>query len=222
MNRCRFQTNATRSAAIRCISRRENLLVIGSLSLALCNTTSQSKAENNGPTELGPIDDTLGSCAGLASCVSSYDDRPDYFIEPWELTDSPEVARNRLMGAIRQLGASKVEERAGGISGSIYIRASFGSDEVEFLLVSDGDRRIELRSSSNREGFIWEAGRHEALLEDIRSLVGYPKLEVLRNRQRRFIFIESPWDTFGPAPPIGSMDSMVGKKMRDLDWEDGM
>ena len=151
--------------------------------------------------------------------MSSYDDRPSFFAAPWELSDAdPDVARRRLIEALRKLGASMVEE-ANGSGGNRYIRASFGSQQdVELLLVSDGDRRVEVRAVSSGEGFFWEAGQNESLLEDIRALVGYPKLDVLRNRVRRFIFIESPWDDFGPSAPLGLTESMIGKKLRD--WED--
>ena len=39
-------------------------------------------------TCLGPVDGTLGSCAGLQACVSSFDDRPDHFLNPWEIDDN--------------------------------------------------------------------------------------------------------------------------------------
>lgn len=32
---------------------------------------------------IGVVDGTLGSCAGVGPCMSSYDDRPGHFIAPW-------------------------------------------------------------------------------------------------------------------------------------------
>lgn len=200
-----------------CSSHTRRAFLIGVFAGSLIEPANASAAEvMDEATSLGVIDDTLGSCAGLHSCVSSYDDRPGFFASPWELSDQPEVAQRRLIEAVKKLGAAIIEEGKG--SGNTrYLRASLGSQDVEFLLVSDGDRRIEVRAVSSREGF-WDFGQNESLLEDIRALVGYPKLDVLRNRVRRLIFIESPWDTYGPAPPLGLTESLIGKKL--IDWED--
>lgn len=41
-----------------------------------------------------------------------------------------------------------------------------------------------------------------------RTLHTAPKLltqvPILRNRRRALLFVESPWDSFGPVPPMGS------------------
>jgi uncharacterized protein (DUF1499 family) len=204
-----FSTSCSR----RCLL---NLISAGSL-LGLLSKPPAHAA--NEATSLGLIDDTLGSCAGLRSCVSSYDDRPSFFASPWELEDQPGVAVKKLTDALRKLCATEfVEENGSG--NTKYVRARVGSRFVEFLLISDGDFRVEVRAVSSEEGLFGDLGENERLLEDIRSLVGYPKIEVLRNRTRRLIFIESPWDSYGPPPPLGLTESMMGKKL--IDWEEDL
>jgi hypothetical protein len=38
---------------------------------------------------IGPVDGTLGTCDGLPNCLSTFDDRPDHFLTPWEYTGDP-------------------------------------------------------------------------------------------------------------------------------------
>jgi hypothetical protein len=66
------------------------------IALALVQTLEQQRAASaaevsagNCPTCIGPVDGTLGSCAGLDSCLSSFDDRPAHFVNPWEFEDDP-------------------------------------------------------------------------------------------------------------------------------------
>lgn len=44
--------------------------------------------QGTGPTDIGQVDGTLGSCAGLRECLSSFDDRPLHFANPWEYEGS--------------------------------------------------------------------------------------------------------------------------------------
>lgn len=39
------------------------------------------------------------------------------------------------------------------------------------------------------------------VLEDLRMQLGWEVVPILRNRQRLFLFGESPFDSFGPVPP---------------------
>eukprot|EP00955_Chlamydomonas_euryale_P042174 352225-Chlamydomonas_euryale.AAC.5 len=82
------------------------------------------------------------------------------------------------------------------------LAALAATDDVEFLLPDDNDVRVEIRSASRRPG-VPDGGRQERRLELIRSLLGWELLPVIRNRQRLFKIIESPWDSFGPTPPAG-------------------
>lgn len=37
------------------------------------------------------------------------------------------------------------------------------------------------------------------------------QVPILRNRQRLFLFGESPWDSFGPEPPPGAIEDMYSQ-----------
>lgn len=52
---------------------------------------------------LGPVDGTLGSCAGLDPCSSSYDDRPPYFVAPWQYDGSTAAALQALVDTLEVL-----------------------------------------------------------------------------------------------------------------------
>ena len=43
-------------------------------------------------------------------------------------------------------------------------------------------------------------------LNATRRRLGWGEVPVLRNRSRRFLFVESGFDDFGPVPPPGGMD----------------
>ena len=54
----------------------------------------------NCATCIGPIDGTLGSCAGLQECLSSFDDRPEHFINPWEFDEPADLVRRHCATVI--------------------------------------------------------------------------------------------------------------------------
>lgn len=55
-----------------------------SCSVQLLNGALGANAAETGDcaTCLGAVDGTLGSCAGIDGCISSFDDR--HFVNPWE------------------------------------------------------------------------------------------------------------------------------------------
>ncbi len=84
------------------------------------------------------------SCAGVRSCLSSFDDRPGHFVAPWTYdTITTSDAVQLVVKAVQALGGDlrKVE---GGESYS-YVYATWtswqGTDDVEFLL-PDGDSTV--------------------------------------------------------------------------------
>eukprot|EP00850_Spirogloea_muscicola_P016200 SM000130S27087 [mRNA] locus=s130:55602:56304:- [translate_table: standard] len=95
-----------------------------------------------------------------------------------------------------------------------YVYATFGDDgggsaavdDVEFLFSDpSADATVNLRASSRGPGRS-DGGRNARRLEELRAALGWEQVPVLRNRTRRLFFIESPWDTFGPEPPLGGVD----------------
>ena len=182
--------------------------------------------------DAGVVDGTLGSCAGFraSECRSAYDDRPPYFIAPWEFEPSlgAEEATRRLRRAIVATGGDVVEDVVavasdGGDGGGgsaaeyQYLRAVFPGDvAIEFLLPKEGDAVCETR------GVVVARGSMASLVARVRSpvderlnatrrVLGWDEVPVLRNRRRRFLpFVESRFDDFGPPPPPGGADYYGG------------
>jgi hypothetical protein len=40
----------------------------------------------------------------------------------------------------------------------------------------------------------------------VRLALSWEPVPILRNRRRALLFVESPWDDFGPVPPQGGVD----------------
>eukprot|EP01025_Chloroclados_australasicus_P014723 TRINITY_DN16944_c0_g1_i2.p2 TRINITY_DN16944_c0_g1~~TRINITY_DN16944_c0_g1_i2.p2 ORF type:complete len:282 (+),score=23.05 TRINITY_DN16944_c0_g1_i2:616-1461(+) len=164
--------------------------------------------EGDCPTCVGGFGDTLGSCAGIKNCLSTYDDRPGFFVAPWEYDCSQTQAIKNLNSVVLDFGGQILKER------NNYIYATFSgfggqTEDVEFLF-PDEDNTLSVRSAS-RSKFLSDFGRNEQRLEDIRIRLGWEIVPVLRNRQRLLGVVESPFDTFGPEPPLGT-DQIIGDK----------
>eukprot|EP01026_Neomeris_dumetosa_P001356 TRINITY_DN10336_c0_g1_i1.p2 TRINITY_DN10336_c0_g1~~TRINITY_DN10336_c0_g1_i1.p2 ORF type:complete len:261 (-),score=30.00 TRINITY_DN10336_c0_g1_i1:160-942(-) len=159
----------------------------------------QSPVSGDCPTCVGGFSDTLGSCAGLKNCISTYDDRPGYFIAPWEYDGSQQEAMLKLKTLLDEQGATILQER----NNYVYVVfESFGGliDDVEFLFPQE-DNTLSVRSASRVQG-VSDFGRNERRLERIRIQLGWENVPVLRNRQRLLGVVESPFDSFGPEPPF--------------------
>ncbi|EFJ49409.1 hypothetical protein VOLCADRAFT_117200 [Volvox carteri f. nagariensis] len=142
------------------------------------------------------------SCAGLRSCVSSFDDRPGHFVAPWTYDSvSRADAVQMLAQAIQGLGGD-VQKVENAVSYG-YVYATWttwpGTDDVEFFL-PDGDTTVLVRSAARQQG-VPDWGRNERRLEQVRLELGWEPVPILRNRRRALFFVESPWDSFGPVPP---------------------
>eukprot|EP01023_Acetabularia_acetabulum_P044538 TRINITY_DN4475_c0_g1_i1.p1 TRINITY_DN4475_c0_g1~~TRINITY_DN4475_c0_g1_i1.p1 ORF type:complete len:255 (-),score=21.56 TRINITY_DN4475_c0_g1_i1:145-909(-) len=158
-------------------------------------------ARGDCPTCIGGFGNTLGSCAGQKNCLSTYDDRPGFFISPWEYDCSQTQALEKLISALITFDAIIIEQSDN------YIYATFRAfggqiDDVEFLFPSE-DNTLSIRSAS-RAQIISDFGRNYSRLEQIRIYLGFQIVPVLRNRQRLLGVVESPFDTFGPEPPLGT------------------
>ncbi|CAK9194348.1 unnamed protein product [Sphagnum troendelagicum] len=151
-------------------------------------------------TCIGVVDDTLGSCNATRNCVSSFDDRAMFFVAPWEFPGKLEVAMEKLNSVLTQSGASITEQS------ERYIHAVFTTengerDDVEFLFSAPSvDATVNIRAASRTINY-QDGGRNRNRLEQLRMSLTWQQVPILRNRQRRLFFIESPWDTFGPEPP---------------------
>ena len=139
-----------------------------------------------------PPDGLFPDCAPNG-CVSSQDDRPAAWDNPWEYDGDAASAQSRLVAALTSAKfGGRVLERA-----ERYVRADFdgGADVAEFYFTPNDDT-VQFRAE-RRDGA--DFGANRGRLEKLRIACGWEKLPVLRNRRRTFIVGESPFDSFGPA-----------------------
>lgn len=186
---------STRAGATRRVSLLSLVGAPGLLEQLLVETVPEV---GNCPTCLGPVDSTLGSCSGLPTCLSTYDDRPAHFVGPWEYSGSKDQALGRLLRVIQQVGG-QMETQEGDYLHATF-RGPWGTDDVEFLFAGVEDTTVALRAVPRMRA-VPDFGRNATRLEDIRQLLGWDQVPILRNRQRKLFFVESPWDSFGPVPP---------------------
>ncbi len=175
---------------------RSTFLTSLSTSLTSIVLPSQTPCDpqNSTPYCIGVIDGLLADCP-TNKCVSTQDDRPAVFANPWTWDyHLPDDTGAPILDRLR----SAIELRAD-YSVTLdydppYARFSFGDGtEVEFYKTPSDDT---MQFRSNGPG---GNGRQRRRLEEIRIAMGMENLPVLRNRKRRLLFVESPLDDFGPA-----------------------
>ena len=120
-----------------------------------------------------------------------------------------------LMQAGKMEALSSAIERFGGAiieKDSLYLRAEFiirggKTDVFEFLFEGD-DNIVELRGLAL--GGLFPQSRLRSQFEQLRAVLRWEEVYILRNRKRFFGVIESPLDTFGDEAPIGvSIDRLM-------------
>jgi hypothetical protein len=157
----------------------------------------------------------MASVRSGAGCVSSQDDTPGNFAEPWDYSETVDVLdwrpqMDRLVTAIQLVSASRGEQFGVQLREGRYLRGIFAdsvSQETsvgEFYFTPD-DTTVQFRiASASSRGvasalFAPSSLRNIDRAENIRKAMGYLKLPVLRNRRRTLFFGESDLDTFGPG-----------------------
>lgn len=155
----------------------------------------------------GVVDGVLRSCVPTSlACVSSQDDTPASFVEPWEY-DSAErasIVLERVVAAIvAEGGVIKVDE-------SPYLLARFGEDELE-LYFTVGDATIQLRADGAKHPRV-DFGRNRRRVERIRRAAGLEKLVVLRGRSSVIPLLETPFDSFAPSLP--DTDAVIAQQRK--------
>mmetsp|Transcript_26246 Transcript_26246/g.47950 ORF Transcript_26246/g.47950 Transcript_26246/m.47950 type:complete len:314 (-) Transcript_26246:74-1015(-) len=138
---------------------------------------------------------------GQVACVSSQDDRPEFFEPPWLHTerDFP-MAMTSLREQVKRAGGVEVKVSEDGR----YLRAEFivdtlfgrDADDVEWYFTPD-DTAVQFRGE--RRSGQRDFGYNRDRIEKIRIALGWEILPVVRNRQRILGFLESPFDNFGPS-----------------------
>ena len=145
-----------------------------------------------------PADGLFADCS--SACVSSQDDRPAVWDNPWVAEETtPAKAMARLRGVVeKKLGGRVVEEDERYLRAEFVSRGPLGDsvDDAEFYY-SPNDVLVQFRAARRGDGP--DFGANRARLEKARIALGWEKVEVLRNRRRALVVVESPLDSFGPA-----------------------
>jgi hypothetical protein len=149
-----------------------------------------------------------------AGCVSSQDDTPGVFAEPWDYSESP--INNSLDYANQMRLLRPTVEKVCGKRGDQcqvvlqddrYLRMSIvdtktGEQSIAEFYFTPNDTTVQFRigslqASNNllRASSLRNIERSELIRKELR----FEKIPVLRNRKRSLIFFESHMDTFGPG-----------------------
>ena len=180
-------------------------------SIASLVTYKVANAAVLAPSRMGIDKDGSFSLCPPSSCVSSQDDRPAFFVPPWEYDGIFENTKGKLVRFVSLLPNCKILSDDGR-----YIRFIIDKDngdkvdDLEFFFPLN-DSIIQYRSL-RRGNVITDFGENRERIETIRKALKLDNIAVLRNRRRMFIFGESPFDTFGPPTSIfeDGVDSISG------------
>ena len=146
----------------------------------------------------------------FAGCVSSQDDRPSFFMAPWEYDGKFENIKGKLVRYVKQLSNTKLV-----FESDRYLRFEIDdennrfTDDLEFFF-PENDDIIQYRSC--RRGNGGDLGENKVRIEKIRKALQLDNIAILRNRRRLFLFGESPFDSFGPPTTMfeSSIDNLSG------------
>lgn len=154
-------------------------------------------------SELWPKDGLFVDCPASDICVSSQDDRPQCWDNPWIFEGSVEDSYL----ALRRLVEKKLGGKIVADDGERYLKAEFVEkgplgasvrDVAEWFFAPD-DSLVQFRSARSEDGLSTDFGQNRRRMEKARIALGWEKVPVLRNRRRALIVAESPFDSFGPA-----------------------
>lgn len=147
---------------------------------------------------LGVGDGLLDNCQpARISCVSSQDDTPTSFLEPWEYEEELPSLQERLVAAIMlEPRASLVARQPRYLRFEIPTNIPKLVDDLEFFF-PPLDNVVHFRSSRRDRSFDFLLNRRR--LDRLRLKVGLAQITVLRNRISALSIFESPFDAFGPS-----------------------
>lgn len=202
--------------------RREFIskLLVSSVSI-LVGTTTVAHAETVGKDEncqdsscLGVWDGLLADCPhgkldmkSGAGCVSSQDDTPGVFAEPWDYSEAPNDSMDyqdqmRLLKPSIELVCSKRGDSVQYlVEDGRYLRVIFTDNKTKEKSVGEfyftiNDSTVQFRIGTltpggGSAGLISASIKNIERAEMIRKQCRYTKIPVLRNRKRSFVFGES-------------------------------
>ena len=195
--------------------------VIAQSTSILIGITAVAHAETVGKDEncqdsscLGVWDGLLADCPhgkldmkSGAGCVSSQDDTPGVFAEPWDYSEAPNDSMDyqdqmRLLKPSIELVCSKRGDSVQYlVEDGRYLRVVFTDNKTKEKSVGEfyftpGDSTVQFRIGTltpggGSAGLISASLKNIERAEMIRKQCRYTKIPVLRNRKRSFIFGES-------------------------------
>ncbi|KAL7466365.1 hypothetical protein ACHAXS_006670 [Conticribra weissflogii] len=156
---------------------------------------------------------------GGASCVSSQDDTPGVFAEPWDYSDIVPMSQSGgddayvkqmdlLILAIQSVSKQHGDNVLVLFEEGRYLRVQFtdgssGEKSIGEFYFTPSDTTVQFRIGSTSKSSLGFGGRSLSNIERaerIRKSMRYLKVPVLRNRKRSFFFVESDdFDGFGPG-----------------------
>ena len=230
-----------------CLSFISSSFVLTDSCISVSNAETIGKDPTcNDSSCVGVWDGLLADCPHpsrtIAGCVSSQDDTPSTFAEPWDysevLIELESMSESEIESAIMQRVVDAVHQisyRRGDLVETIlrqgrYLHVLFTdgqSSEISHgeFYITPNDTTIQFRlcrtGNDARLSFVaTKSLRNMDRAELIRKELHFLKLPVLRNRQRSFLFLESDFDTFGPrnaelGPPaeMNSLDKPADKPL---------
>lgn len=146
---------------------------------------------------LGVENDLLTDCQSIGvSCVSSQDDTPASFLEPWEYDEDLTHLQNRLISILqRDYRASLLVRESRYLRFEIAL-SSTAIDDLEFFFPIQ-DNIVHFRSARRSRAFDFLQNRRR--LDAVRKKAQLVQIPVLRNRMSSFKIFETPFDEFGPS-----------------------
>lgn len=202
------------ASSLALVSRRRRQLL--SIWVATSAAASASAAETVGKDAdcnalycLGVWDGILADC-NERNCVSSQDDTPSVFAEPWDYSeverigDPPGKILDRIVTLLQSSSTQSLQVRrilyvgdrqqntSQLLDDDRYARVEFTDGAIGEFYVTPNDVTIQFRIAGGNLN-------NRKRSETIRTTLSFAKLPVLRNRQRSFFFVESDTlDRFGP------------------------
>ena len=178
----------------------------------------------NDSTCLGVWDGLLADCPhlkGSSSCVSSQDDTPGIFAEPWDYSESYnsmedwKAQQDRLIRVLVDQEGARLLVQEGR-----YLRVAMADQAIGEFYFTPNDTTVQFRiaaASSNNNNWSRRRSNLQERAEHVRQSLSFDKLPVLRNRKRSLFFVESEWDTFGPGSAALEAEMRTGEGRQDVD-----
>lgn len=193
---------------------------------------------------LGVWDGLLADCPhglkldGNAACVSSQDDTPGIFAEPWDYSEAPnnsmdwQAQMRLLIPAIQLVSSRRGDQCQILLQSDRYLRVLFidgksTQKSIGEFYFTPNDTTVQFRvgaltpssiGDSNVKQIFLTSLKNKERCELIRKELRYLKLPVLRNRKRTLFFVESDFDTFGPgSAALGPPAEMTSGELEGRD-----